>query len=215
MGCLPCDFLTSLELGIVGFFPVTAEDVSIHAVTPTLHNCVSVMKVGWISLSIFVITLCEEGVLSCLSDPTKILIDSLLFLVLGVRLNHGTANALVELGGKLFPVMIEGTVDSVFDLTIDRTHDVSDLEADSAHLDQIFLLKAVAGHFHLGAAVIAHNSPYFFFRFLLQHLVNVLVNELLMEYPVGTILVNQPRYDTVPPLRLHQTLSALQIVRVY
>ena len=87
-------------------------------------------------------------------------------------------------------MVIMAHIHSILYLTIHGRHDVSDLEAYSTNFNKVFLLQAVAGHFHIQAAVVPDDSPYFLFRLLLKHLLNRLVHIVLVEDPVGTVLVH-------------------------
>lgn len=78
---------------------------------------------------------------------------------------------------------------AVLNLAVDRGHDVTYLETDTANLDEVFLLQTVAGHFHFRAAIVSDHSPDLFFWLLFEHLVNVLVDVGLVEDPVSAVLL--------------------------
>ena len=69
-------------------------------------------------------------------------------------------------------MIIMSHIDAILDLPVDRRHNISDLKADTAHLDKILLVKATTRHFHLRAAVVTNNSPNLLFWLFLKHLVN-------------------------------------------
>lgn len=78
---------------------------------------------------------------------------------------------------------------AVLNLSVDRGHDITDLETDPANLDEVFLLQAVAWHFHVRAAIVTHHSPDLLLWLLFEYLVNVLVDVGLVEDPVGAVLL--------------------------
>lgn len=108
--------------------------------------------------------------------------------------------------------MLMANVDSVFDLTVDRGHDISDLEADATDLDQIFLLKSVAGNVHFRAMSVSHNSPDLFFWLFLEHRINLIVNIILIKDPICAILVKQSSYYLVLHFLVHVFFSLFKVL---
>ena len=82
-------------------------------------------------------------------------------------MDNRAADALVHHGWELLSMTLVLHIDAILDLSIHRRHDISDLKANSAHFDQILLVKADAWHLHLRAAVVANYSPNLFFRLFL------------------------------------------------
>ena len=70
-------------------------------------------------------------------------------------------------------------------------HNISDFEPDTSHFDQVLLHQTVAGNLKLRAPCLTHNPPYFLFRLPFENLVNVIVYEVFMVYPVATVLMQQ------------------------
>ena len=104
-------------------------------------------------------------------------------------------------------------INSVFDLTVDRRHDISDLEADATDLNQIFLLKSVARNVHFRAMSVSYNSPDLLFRLFLKHCINLIVNIVLIEDPICAILVKQSSYYLVFHLLVHVFFRLFKVLR--
>ena len=65
----------------------------------------------------------------------------------------------------------------------------SDLEPDSAHLDQISSFQLVAVHVKFGLIGLLHHLPNLLLRLNLEHLIVLVVNELLLINPIGALPV--------------------------
>ena len=103
-------------------------------------------------------------------------------------------------------------VNTILNVSVDRRHDVPDLEADASHLYQVFLLQSITGHFHVRTAVVSHDSPDFLLRLLLEHLINRLIDIALMEDPISSTLVHQASNDLVSLFCIHLLLKVLKVI---
>ena len=76
-----------------------------------------------------------------------------------------------------------------FDLSINRRHDVSNFESNSAYFNQILFVKTITRNLLFRTIVLSNYSPYFFFWFLLQDLVNTCIDKVFVVHPVIVIKI--------------------------
>jgi hypothetical protein len=74
-------------------------------------------------------------------------------------------------------------------IAVNGAHDVAHFEADTTYFYQVAPSNAVARKIYLRLVSRADDLPNFFFGFSLEHLIDILVNELLVVHPVGIIAV--------------------------
>ena len=121
--------------------------------------------------------------------------------------NYGvTYTAHIVYGRVHLSIMSRSEVIVMLNLCVLGRHHLSDFETYSANLNQISLLQSLAGHIHLWTLLLTNYLPYFLFWFLLQHIVQVLVNRVLMVDPITSILVVRPGNDLISQKLVHLLL---------
>ena len=79
---------------------------------------------------------------------------------------------------------------ATFNLSVHWRHDITDLEANTAHFDQVFFLQPIARNVHIRTASVSYHAPDLFFWLLLEDLVYTFVYVVFVKDPVGAVLVH-------------------------